>query len=95
LTRPQLVDAAQKTTTPVILQVAQNDRTTDSVTTLAARLRARNVPHKLVIYDPFTPSDFGGIAGAAGHRIFSRHGIAIWRNDVVEFLGRYLLATDK
>jgi len=93
--RLALIDAAQKTTTPVLLLVAKNDRTTDSVTTLAERLQARNVPHKLVIYDSFTPSDFGGASGAPGHRIFGRQGTAIWRNDVVDYLGGYLFGTDK
>lgn len=93
--RSALTAAAEKATTPVLLLVARNDRTTDSVTTLAARLQARKAPHKLVIYDSFVSSDGRGIAGAPGHRIFSRDGIAIWRNDVVEFLGRSLLATDK
>jgi len=93
--RYALTAAAERATTPVLLLVARNDRTTDSVTTLAARLQARKAPHKLIIYDSFVSSDGRGIAGAAGHRIFSRDGIAIWRNDVIEFLGRYLLATDK
>src|SRR5262245_4296415 len=89
--RAALTAAAQKTTTPTLLQVAENDRTTDSITTVAKILEKRGVPHRMVIYPPFTAgesSSFG--AGAAGHTVFSERGRHVWSADVLEFLGRYL-----
>src|SRR5882672_5841246 len=86
--RRALTAAAEKSTTPTLFMVARNDRTTASVTTLADVFKKRDVPHKLVIYEPFTPSQ-GGRA-APGHALFSSQGVGLWENDVVEFLGRYL-----
>jgi len=71
-----------------LFMVAKNDRTTLSVTTLADIFKKRNVPHKLVIYEPFTPSRPGGVA--PGHVLFSSQGASLWEKDVIEFLGRYL-----
>jgi len=86
--RSALIGAAEKSTTPTLFMVAKNDRTTSSVTTLADIFRKRNVPHKLVIYEPFTPSQAG--RAAPGHALFSSQGASLWENDVIEFLGRYL-----
>lgn len=86
--RSALIGAAEKSTTPTLFMVARNDRTTSSVTTLADILKKRSVPHKLVIYEPFTPSQGGG--AAPGHALFSSQGASLWENDVIEFLGRYL-----
>jgi dienelactone hydrolase len=92
--RDELLEAADDTRTPVLLMVARNDRTTDSVTTLAARLKARNAPHKLVIYDNFVSARSGvrtgAGAGAGGHAIFGREGISIWLHEVVDFLTDHL-----
>jgi len=86
--RSALIAAAEKSTIPTLFMVAKNDRTTASVTTLADVFKKRNVPHRLVIYEPFTPSQ-GGRA-APGHALFSSQGAGLWENDVIEFLGRYL-----
>jgi carboxymethylenebutenolidase len=86
--RSALIEAAEKSTTPTLFMVAKNDRTTASVTTLAEAFKKRDVPHRLVIYEPFTPSRGGGVA--PGHALFSSQGASLWENDVVEFLGRYL-----
>jgi len=86
--RSALIGAAEKSTIPTLFMVAKNDRTTASVTTLADVFKKRNVPHKLVIYEPFTPSQGGRVA--PGHAIFSSQGASLWENDVAEFLGRYL-----
>lgn len=86
-----LTDAAQKTTTPVLLLVAQNDRTTASITTLAEIFKKRGAPHhQMVIYEPFTPQRAGARATAPGHLVFSSQGAHVWERDVIEFLGRYL-----
>ena len=84
--------AARASETPTLFMAAKNDRTTASVSTLADLFKERGVPHRLVIYEPFVPSQ-GGIPGAPGHAIFSSQGVSVWERDVVEFLGRYLKAT--
>ncbi len=86
--RSALIEAAGKSTTPTLFMVARNDRTTSSVTTLSDIFKKRNVPHQLVIYEPFTPSQSSKVA--PGHVLFSSQGASLWENDVVEFLGRYL-----
>jgi len=69
--------------------VASNDRTTSSVTTLAEVFEKRGVPHRMRIYESFTPTQgYGG--GAPGHAVFSAQGVSVWERDVVQFLGRYL-----
>jgi dienelactone hydrolase len=92
--RAALTAAAQKSTTPMLLQVAENDRTTDSITTVAKILEKRGVPHRMVIYPPFTAGaspSFG--TGAPGHMVFAERGTSVWLADVLEFLGRYLTRT--
>jgi dienelactone hydrolase len=86
--RSALITAAEKSATPTLFMVARNDRTTSSVTKLADIFKQRNVPHKLVIYEPFTPVQ-GGRA-APGHAVFSSQGASLWETDVIEFIGRYL-----
>jgi len=86
--RSALVGAAEKSTIPTLFMVAQNDRTTASITTLAEVFKKRNVPHGLVVYEPFTPS--GEARTAAGHAIFSSQGASLWEKDVLAFLGTYL-----
>jgi len=90
--RSALIAAAEKATTPTLFLVAQNDRTTASITTLAEIFKKRGVPHRMVIYEPFTPQQ-GEASIAPGHRVFSAQGINVWEKDVLEFLGRYLGAT--
>ena len=91
--RAALTAAAQKSTTPMLLQVAENDRTTESITTVAKILDKRGVPYRMVIYPPFTAgasSSFG--TGAPGHMVFAERGMSVWSADALEFLGRYLTA---
>jgi carboxymethylenebutenolidase len=87
--RNALVAAAEKANTPTLLMVAQNDRTTESITTVAEIYNRRGVPHRALVYEPFVPQ------GAAsdtppGHRVFSAEGVHVWEKDVLEFLARYL-----
>ncbi len=91
--RSALIAAAEKGTTPALLLVAQNDRTTASITTLADIFKKRGVPHRMVLYEPFTPQQAGGAATAPGHLVFSAQGTHVWERDVLEFLRRYLGAT--
>jgi dienelactone hydrolase len=92
--RAALTAAAQKCTTPTLLQVAENDRTTDSITTLAKILEKRGVPHRMAIYPPFAtgPSQSFG-TGAPGHMVFAERGTSVWSADVLKFLARYLTRT--
>jgi dienelactone hydrolase len=88
--RDALITAAQKTNTPVLLLVAISDRTTESVTTLARHLQARNVPHQLIVYGSSGPIRGKQELLGLGHRVFSEQGAEVWRDDVIEFLNRYL-----
>ncbi len=87
--RSALVAAAEKATTPTLLLVAENDRTTESITAVAEVLERRGVSHRMVIYPPFAPPRTLG-AGAPGHQVFSAQGLPVWKEDMLEFLGRYL-----
>jgi dienelactone hydrolase len=88
--RGGLTEAARKASTPTLFLVARNDRTTSSVTTLADIFAQGGVPYRLVVYDPYTPPGGTSAAVAAGHSVFAERGAAVWRQDVVDFLGRYL-----
>jgi len=90
--RHALVAAAEKSVTPTLFMVAKNDRTTLSITTLAEIFKTRDVPHQMVIYEPFTPAQ-GIRVAAPGHALFSEQGASVWESDLVQFLGRYLGAT--
>jgi dienelactone hydrolase len=89
--RSALTAAADKAKTPALLMVAQNDRTTDSITTLAEIFKKRDVPHRMVIYEPFTPQQVSaGFNTAPGHAVFTVQGMYVWERDLLEFLDRYL-----
>ena len=97
--RSALIAAAEKGTTPALLLVAQNDRTTASITTMAEIFKKRGVPHRMVIYEPFTPPQAGGAAtvtvgvpfnSAPGHLVFTAQGMHVWERDVLEFLACFL-----
>jgi len=87
--RDALLAAARQVHSPVLLMVAQNDRTTASITTLARALQARNPATEMIIYPPFIPSRNPGNI-APGHLIFSEQGSATWENDVRSFFAKYL-----
>ena len=87
--REALLAAASQAHTPVLLMVAQNDRTTASVSMLASPLQARNPATQLIIYPPFTPSRNPGNI-APGHLIFSDQGSTIWEHDVQIFFTKWL-----
>jgi dienelactone hydrolase len=87
--REALLAAARQVHSPVLLMVAQNDRTTASITTLATTLQAHNPATELIIYPPFTPGR-NPRNTAPGHLIFSEQGSAIWENNVRTFFAKYL-----
>jgi carboxymethylenebutenolidase len=86
--RQALIGAAANSATPTMFMVAKNDRTTSSITTLADIFKKRNIPHQLIIYEPFTPAQ--AARAAPGHALFSSQGASLWEKDVVAFLDRYL-----
>lgn len=88
--RSALIAAAEKVTTPTLLLVAENDRTTASITTLGEIFKKRGVAHQMVIYGPFLPQPQTFASGTPGHQLFSAQGVNVWQGDVLEFLSRYL-----
>ena len=95
--RSALRAAAEKATTPALFLVAQNDRTTDSIVTLAEIFKKRAVPHRMVVYEPFTPDQvhIGRFNTAPGHLVFEAQGMDVWKRDVLEFLARYFGGSSK
>jgi len=87
--RDALLAAARQARSPVLLMVAQNDRTTASITTLASALQAQNPATEVIIYPPFIPNR-NSRNTAPGHLIFSEQGSAIWENDVRTFFSKHL-----
>ncbi|HKW93732.1 MAG TPA: prolyl oligopeptidase family serine peptidase [Methylomirabilota bacterium] len=84
-----LLAAADRVATPTLLLVAQNDRTTASITAVGDVLQRRGIPHRVVIYPPFAPRrTLGG--EAPGHQVFGAQGMSVWEADVLEFLGRHV-----
>jgi hypothetical protein len=75
----------------VLLMIAENDRTTSSITEVAAAMRAANRPHEVKIYPPFRPRE-ASLPLAPGHAIFGADGASIWRDDAVSFFNRKLRA---
>jgi hypothetical protein len=73
----------------MLLPVAQNDRTTASITTLAEILKRRGVAHCAIIDKPFL-AQAGSGGTPAGHRVFSAQGLDVWQKDVFDFPDRYL-----
>ena len=91
--RSALIAAAEKATTPTLLMVAQNDRSTESITTLGEIFKKRGVPHRVIVYGPFTPQQVSypdEFNTAPGHEVFRAQGVHVWEKDVLEFLARYL-----
>jgi len=73
---------------------AENDATTASITSLAGVYQPRGIAHRRVIYPAFIPENRNAATGA-GHQIFSAQGVEFWKNDVLEFLDRYLNAPSR
>jgi alpha-beta hydrolase superfamily lysophospholipase len=87
--RSALVAAAEKATTPTLLLVAKNDRTTASITSVADVFKRRGTTHRQIIYEP-RASQHGDASIEFGHRLFAAQGAQIWETDVLEFLERHV-----
>ena len=88
---PAMVDAllaaAQRIKAPMICMAAQNDATTENVTRICGEAKKHGGAAELMIYPAFS-DDRAQIPGAAGHGLFSRFGVDLWKKDVLAFLGR-------
>jgi dienelactone hydrolase len=87
--RSALIAAAEKATTPTLLLVARNDRTTASITSVAGVFKRRGITHRQIIYEPGAPHH-GDASIEFGHRLFAAQGTKVWEADVVEFLERHV-----
>jgi hypothetical protein len=74
----------------LLLQVAENDRTTVSITAVGEILAKRAVPHRIVIYGSFGSPSSTFTDAAPGHQLFSARGVAVWERDVLDFLASHL-----
>jgi len=83
----ELLAAARKIKAPMICMAAQNDATTENVTRICGEAKKHGGAAELMIYPPFS-DDRAQIPGAAGHGLFSRYGVDLWKKDVLAFLGK-------
>lgn len=86
--RDALDAAAERSMTPTLFMVAENDRTTVSVRAPAHIYGRRGVPYRLMVYEAFSPPAPTRLP--PGHALFSEQGLHLWGGDVVQFLDRYL-----
>jgi carboxymethylenebutenolidase len=93
-----LTQAARTVTCPVLLMDAQNDAAPEAIPTLSQVMDAAGLPHRLIMYPPFTPAAPGRGGGerrsvtavAPGHLLFSEEGLSIWGRDAIGFFDAYL-----
>jgi dienelactone hydrolase len=88
--RASLPAAARAAQAPLLMMIAENDRSTAPVTTLDAEMRAANRPHEVKLYPPFTPPRNDTPGMAPGHLLFGAAGVNIWGDDALAYLRRYL-----
>jgi dienelactone hydrolase len=84
-----LTQAARAVTCPVLLMDAQNDAAPEAMPTLSQVMDAAGLPHRLIMYPPFTPTAQEA-AVAPGHLLFSAEGLTIWGRDAIGFFYAYL-----
>jgi carboxymethylenebutenolidase len=84
-----LTQAARAVTCPVLLMDAQNDAAPEAIPMLSQVMDAAGLPHRLVMYPPFTPTAQES-AVAPGHLLFSAEGLPIWGRDAIGFFDAYL-----
>lgn len=84
-----LTQAVRIATCPVLLMDAQNDAAPEAIPTLSRVMDAARLPHRLIMYPPFTPT--AQVAAVApGHLLFSAEGLPIWGRDAIGFFDTYL-----
>ena len=68
---------------------AENDATTESARVICATASAAGAPVEVKIYPPFThPTNPN--PRAPGHALFAPIGADIWKQDLLDFLARYV-----
>jgi hypothetical protein len=68
---------------------AENDATTENARVICATAKAAGAATELKIYPPFVhPTNPN--PRAPGHALFAPIGVDVWKQDVLEFLTRYL-----
>jgi dienelactone hydrolase len=95
-----LISAARRIRIPMQCAVAENDTQTESTREICRAVRGNGTAVELKIYPPFTPPPAadgasrpaGPNAPAPGHAIFGPAGAALWGDDFVAFLRRYVPA---
>jgi dienelactone hydrolase len=87
--RAALIAAAQKIKAPMICMAAQNDATTENATRICGEAKAHGDSAEVMIYPPFSGAP-DPIPNAAGHALFSRYGVDLWKKDVLAFLAKHL-----
>ncbi|HKF23308.1 MAG TPA: alpha/beta fold hydrolase [Candidatus Angelobacter sp.] len=88
LLRQELLASAEKIKTSMVCMAAKNDATTENVRSICAKAQAHGAATDVIIYPPFTDARFDNPT-APGHAIFF-YGVDIWRQDVLNFLAKYL-----
>jgi len=84
-----LTQVARAVTCPVLLMDAQNDAAPEAIPTLSQVMDAAGLPHRLIMYPPFTPT-VREAAIAPGHLLLSAEGLPIWGRDAIGFFDAYL-----
>ena len=84
-----LTQAVRIATCPVLLMEARNDSAPEAIPTLSRVMDAAGLPHRLIMYPPFTPTAWEA-AVAQGHLLFSAQGLPIWGRDAIDFFNAYL-----
>jgi dienelactone hydrolase len=84
-----LTQAVRIATCPILLMDAQNDAAPEAIPTLSQVMDAAGLPHRLIMYPPFTPTA-PEAAVAPGHLLFSAEGLPTWGRDAIGFFDTYL-----
>jgi len=84
-----LTRAVRIATCPVLLMEAQNDAAPEAIPTLSQVMDAAGLPHRLIMYPPFTPTAWE-VSLAQGHLLFSAQGLPIWGHDAIGFFDAHL-----
>jgi hypothetical protein len=61
----------------------------EAIPTLSQVMDAAGLPHRLIMYPPFTPTAQEA-AVAPGHLLFPSEGLPIWGRDAISFFDAYL-----
>jgi dienelactone hydrolase len=87
--RAELIASGKKVRAPMWCGAAENDATTENARVICATAKAAGATTELKIYPPFVPPTNPN-PRAPGHALFAPAGVDIWKQDVLEFLHRYL-----